>query len=237
MTRYILLGFLVSFVFVFAQARAQETSGGFSEGSILIGYDNRTCNGTLEGSIRYNSSILNTEFCDGTSWTSPTSCVPPAGCTAVGDVCTDGSQFAGFMIYNNATCEALFVTDDNQSTSSKFKTSSGTNDIATDSFVDGRANQAQVSPIASFLAFDLCETLNRHSKTDWYLPALGELNLLSENHVAIDAAPPVGAFTTGGYWSSSEAGTSSGWYQNISNSLNGVTVKSNPGGVRCVRRD
>lgn len=41
---------------VASPARAQETSGSFAEGSIKIGYDSRTCNAGLAGSLRYNSS-------------------------------------------------------------------------------------------------------------------------------------------------------------------------------------
>lgn len=37
-------------------AHAQETSGQFSGGSVRIGHDNRACNGSLEGAVRYNSS-------------------------------------------------------------------------------------------------------------------------------------------------------------------------------------
>lgn len=47
---------------------AQETSGSFTEGSIKIGYDSRTCNGSLEGSLRYNSATNAVEVCDGLSW-------------------------------------------------------------------------------------------------------------------------------------------------------------------------
>lgn len=35
--------------------RAQETSGDFSGGSMKIGFDNRACDSSLEGAIRYNS--------------------------------------------------------------------------------------------------------------------------------------------------------------------------------------
>tara|TARA_Y100000310_G_scaffold279036_1_gene297920 strand:+ start:816 stop:1709 length:894 start_codon:yes stop_codon:yes gene_type:complete len=39
-------------------------------GSIKIGFDTRTCDSTLTGSIRYNSGTNNMEFCDATDWTS-----------------------------------------------------------------------------------------------------------------------------------------------------------------------
>ncbi|CAH1666101.1 conserved exported hypothetical protein [Hyphomicrobiales bacterium] len=52
-------------------AIAQETSGGFGGGSVQIGYDNRTCNSGLAGSIRYNSATLSAEYCNGAAWISP----------------------------------------------------------------------------------------------------------------------------------------------------------------------
>lgn len=37
-------------------ARAQDTAADFSKGSIQLGYDNSTCNASLEGTIRYNAT-------------------------------------------------------------------------------------------------------------------------------------------------------------------------------------
>lgn len=50
-------------------AAAQETSGNFQGGSIKIGYDNRACNSSLAGSIRFNSGTNLVEVCGGVSWT------------------------------------------------------------------------------------------------------------------------------------------------------------------------
>lgn len=68
---------MVALVVASHSGSAQETSGGFGGGSVKIGYDNRTCDGTLEGSIRYNSSTGVAEFCDGSSWTSPGTSATP----------------------------------------------------------------------------------------------------------------------------------------------------------------
>jgi len=89
-------------------------------------------------------------------------------------------------------------------------------------------------------AVNLCNNLNRHGHTDWYLPALMELRLLYENKDAI------GGFTTSVYWSSTEY-NSVAWNQYFDDGFqgNGIenhngqdsTSKNNSGDVRCVRRD
>lgn len=62
-----LLGLLLS-MGVPTSLHAQETSGGFAGGSVKIGYDNRTCDGTLEGALRYNTTSDKLEYCDGNNW-------------------------------------------------------------------------------------------------------------------------------------------------------------------------
>lgn len=218
---------------------SQETSGGFADGSIKIGYDNRTCNSSLAGSIRYNSASSCAEFCDGSAWTCPSGgCTAPASCTNVGDVCSDGSIFAGFIVYSNSSCEPLYVTDNNQSTASQWKNAGGTDDISTNDPVDGQVNHAnRGGALSSFPAFDLCESNTYHGKTDWYLPARAELNLLWLNQTAINANA-AGNFTTGGYWSSTEDNdTNDAWAQNLGGGGQNHDPKTNAYDVRCVRRD
>ncbi|MBL27257.1 MAG: hypothetical protein CMM50_06885 [Rhodospirillaceae bacterium] len=49
-------------------AQAQETSARFEDGSVIFSYDNRDCDGTLEGSLRWNPTPKKFEVCDGTEW-------------------------------------------------------------------------------------------------------------------------------------------------------------------------
>jgi len=164
-------------------------------------------------------------------------CTAPASCSSVGDVCSDGSLFAGFVVYNNTSCEPLYVTDNNQSTSSQWKNATGTNDISTDDHVDGQVNHAnRGGTLANFPAFDLCESNTYHGKTDWYLPARAELNLLWLNRAAINANA-AGNFTTSYYWSSTEDGTVFGWTQYFGDGIQNYYAKTLNFGVRCVRRD
>jgi len=163
-------------------------------------------------------------------------CTAPASCTGVGDVCSDGSIFAGFVVYNNTSCEPLYVTDNNQSTSSQWKNATGTNDITDpDDHVDGRYNRDNRGS-GTFPAFELCEDNTYHGKSDWYLPARDELHLLWKNRTAINANA-AGNFTTGTYWSSTEYNTDFAWYQPFGVGGQNNIFKTVNYGVRCVRRD
>lgn len=223
----------------------------------------------VEGQVLYNADHKVFQFCDGTQWwgmknsgmpTCPEGdtivmsssdwacssysgggggCTAPASCPNVGDACSDGSLFAGFMVYNNSTCEALYVTDNNQSTASQWKTATGTNDITdpadNNDAVDGQYNRDNRGA-GTFPAFELCENNTYHGKNDWYLPASAELNLLWLNQAAIDANA-AGNFTTSNYWSSTEVDTTDAWLQYFNGGGQGTNTKTATLDVRCVRRD
>lgn len=179
-------------------------------------------------------------------------CTAPTLCPNVGDVCDDGNVatandpiFAGFIAYNDPNssdagkCEPLYVTNNNQSASAQWKTSTGANDVATDSFEDGQVIDAQVPNSAAFPAFKLCKDLTDGGYTDWYLPARDELVLLWKHKDAIDASA-AGAFAAGEYyWASTESSVTQAWGQN-SNGSGGVadpSSKTDNEHVRCVRRN
>ncbi len=48
---------------VFAQLSAI-----FTGGAVIVGESTSTCDGTIEGAIRYNSTTSVIEFCDASSW-------------------------------------------------------------------------------------------------------------------------------------------------------------------------
>ncbi|MCG8322099.1 MAG: DUF1566 domain-containing protein, partial [Cytophagales bacterium] len=148
---------------------------------------------------------------------------PPVLCTNIGDVCGDGSIFAGDT--------NMYVTDVTQITSVQWSLSPF--DTGADSQTDGAANQAWIvanETLATYPAFEPCENLNRHGHTDWYLPARNELDHLYTHRNAI------GAFTTGLYWSSTENSHNDAWSQRFSDGYETYVIKNIPGDVRCVRR-
>jgi hypothetical protein len=145
------------------------------------------------------------------------------------------------MVYNDSTCEPLYVTQDNQSTAAKWKITGGNDDIANDSVEDGKINHSQVIARADYIAdpntfpaFKLCEELTQGGYTDWYLPARTELDLLWRNSAEI------GNFTAGEYLSSTESDTDYNYVWGQALSSGSVNNPSKTGGwtdVRCVRRN
>ena len=148
----------------------------------------------------------------------------PAGCPNIGDVCDDGSIFAGDT--------TMYVTDVNQSTATQWSVEQV--DTGADSATSGAANQAWIvanRTLSQYPAFELCETLNRHGHMDWYLPSTDEFSVLYTNRTAI------GGFTTNFYWSSTERDSDGAWLQRFSDGgQNAVPKTMNSFDVRCIRR-
>ncbi|MBL4712121.1 MAG: DUF1566 domain-containing protein [Gammaproteobacteria bacterium] len=131
--------------------------------------------------------------------------------------------------------KTLFISDGTGGDNSdRWKFTTGIDDIATDSLVQGDLNQAQVSPISSFTAFESCEDLIANGKVDWYLPAKDELNIMSINYSDINAAA-TNALSLGDYWSSSEFDIDDGWRQILSSGVQTTGKKDGNERVRCVR--
>ena len=207
-------------------ANAQETSGGFSGGSVIVGYDSRSCDSTLEGAMRYF---------DGT------------GCSNIGDLCPDGSYYAGLspdgnirMYVTSAAHEGTDSWNDGVAwftQTSQTSTTTGASNTTTLLTTDSNSNAGGTQPHD---AAAYCDGLSAHTHTDWYLPAKDELNLLW------NSGSPIAGVTAFFYWSSTE-GTDSfcvsnsyscAWEQRFDNGTqNQFGSKDNPNSVRCVRKD
>jgi len=233
-----IVGFFVMYASHSAHAQTSFDGSGANGGSIILGYDSRDCDGTIEGAIRYNSGSSCAEFCDGTAWRCPNSgCAAPASCSNVGDVCSDGSLFAGFVLYSNSSCEPIFVTATTQSTGIQYSSTS-LND-STDDVIDGRTNHNWIvanRTLSDYPAVEMCENLTDHGRSDWYVPTSGEFNVIYANKSAIDAnaTDPIGS---NDFWLSLE------WYdeqQHLFYSENASVSATNNTGLnylRCIRRD
>jgi len=86
---------------------------------------------------------------------------------------------------------------------------------------------------AANLADAYTATLNGVLYGDWFLPSKGELNQMYTN--LYRASTPLGGFSTGTYWSSSEADDTNAWYQDFSDGKQNRILKSEAYYVRPVR--
>lgn len=206
-----------------AQGQAQVAMDASGMGLVIVGYDSRTCDSSIEGAIRYNSSVNTVQVCKAL----PSS--PPTGCPSIGDLCSDGSIFAGDT--------NLYVTDVNQSSAMQWKASTGNNDIDPDSNSDGIANVQNITvPISDLPAIELCNNLELHGRDDWFLPAIDELTQLYDNRTSIDTSAS-GAFGSGQFISSSEWSASGVFVFLFFDGYSTVLDKDNNYHVRCVRRE
>jgi len=122
----LVLGFALLGLPQIALAQTSFDASGAGGGSIIVGADTDTCDGTKAGAIRYNSGNSCAEFCDGTAWTCPScaegglnfggSCwytgLAAQSCTQVcstrGGYSDETEAFAGSG-GSSANCEALMT--------------------------------------------------------------------------------------------------------------------------------
>lgn len=243
--------FLIAGIFVFivtigtAQAQTAFNAGGPNGGAIIPGWAADTCNSTMAGAIRYNSGTSCAEFCNGSSWTCPGSggggLSGPSGCANIGDLCADGTVFAG---YHPITQAHLFIpTVDQERPGSPgtytmyWKNATGTDDINPDSTDDGQANHTnRGGAIANFQAFQACEDLSFGGHNDWYLPSQGELYYIWLVHETIEAGGNTTNFQNTYHWSSTEYNTTTAWGQYFTDGYQLNTTKAAVYRVRCVRQ-
>jgi hypothetical protein len=128
----------------------------------------------------------------------------PTGCPNIGDVCSDGTVYAGLTSDGNVnmytTPQDVFYEDDINGNNSQNVTNTTTGEANTETLY---LNYAAPNP-APTTAPEYCYLLEAHGKDDWYLPSKDELNVLYTNKDAI------GYFSTVAYWSSTEIPSANG---------------------------
>lgn len=171
-------------------------------------------------------------------------CIRPSICKSIGDICNDSNPattndpiFAGFLYdHDTQLCRRIYVTNQSQGTTNRWKITNGINDILVDSLYYGKANSDQLPNSTDYPAFKVCKDLSHGGFSDWYLPAREELNVLWRNRFAINANA-VGSFSTFGYSSSSEFNANQVWSLGFNDGAlyrDGKTVQYD---TRCVRSD
>jgi alpha-tubulin suppressor-like RCC1 family protein len=209
-----------------------------------------------EGQIFYNSSENVMQYCDGGGW------VPigkgfgtgnmPLYCTNIGDMCSDGTVYAGLSPDGNVPMYTL-PCDYGQSWDGSSCTGARSNQpwnngnfgnktlTNVDDGNDGDGNTLALLSIDSdsgaggtqpHLAAQTCSNLSANGHSDWYLPALNEVNVLYTNKVAIGGFDVTG--TT--YWSSTEGSQTGANAKNFDTGGWGWWDKDQNKPVRCVRK-
>lgn len=226
-----------------------STSG--ARQKIQIANDTGGCTGEKTGRLRYNGTST-WEYCNGSAWVpfEAAGCIGPAGCSNVGDVCADGTVYAGMAA---PVYEPTFVTrcDAGQTWSGSActgtrstlawnngNTTGYTTTAATD--FDGRINSAILVSVDSnsasggvqpHLAAQYCDNLNIHGKTDWYLPSI------SETHMIWVSRNEIGNIVLNTFHSSNERDATNSFVQGITNGGQYTDSKDNTRYIRCARRD
>lgn len=95
-----------------ATAAWAQQSASFSDGGTTVGYDSRTCDASIEGTLRYNSASSCVEFCNGTGWTCPVSSCGafPYNFVDQLDVAKNTIISSNIVIINTNACSAAPVT-------------------------------------------------------------------------------------------------------------------------------
>lgn len=177
-------------------------------------------------------------------------CTGKTGCTTLGSVCPDSTVFAGCVegtipvyasrcdigfTWNGTTCAnsavayALNNNNTNYTTTGATSLTNGLTNTATLLTTDSDSGAGGIQAHAAAVA---CNSLLSHGYSDWYLPSIYELWLLSLNGTAI------GNFAALSYWSSTEMSNQDANFINFANTVR--VIGFNPKGtnmrVRCVRR-
>ncbi len=209
------------------------------------------------GKVIYDADHSMLSYCDGTNWIAmgrPVSGGLPTGCPNIGDVCSDGTVYAGQagtggrmyvprcdagMSWNGSNCTGTrSLLPWNNGNTSGYVDTSVVNDASTDgeSYTailiteDSDSGTAGAQP---HQAAQYCADLSVNGHNDWYLPAQDELNTLYTNRAVIgnfDTSPTY-------YWSSTEYTNANARIQRFSNGNQSQDGKSIIYLVRCARTD
>jgi hypothetical protein len=167
---------------------------------------------------------------------------------AIGDVCPDGSVYAGLSPDGNVR---MYTTpNDGPSLPWNNGNTSGTVTTGATNTVTGEANTMMIVAMDAdtdtpgfqpHQALQYCADLVAHSHDDWYMPSEAEIGVLGDSQQEIGgfnsgtiSSLYQGAWEGGDYWLSHMHfwGTSNGEY-----ALTGGEAKAEAHQVRCVRKD
>lgn len=181
-----------------------------------------------EGDIVFNDTYKVAQYCDNAGWVAMVSPETPPDCPNIGDVCADGTVYAGLSPDGNVK---MYTTASDLGTS---RWASAGEVTGFTSNTDGDSNTVGLSTFPSAVTYDASDTCynsTANGRSDWYLPARDELLVLYTNRVAI------GNFNlTANYWSSSENTSNNAREVNFaSGATTNLNKNTNILNIRCVR--
>ena len=95
----------------------------------------------------------------------------------------------------------------------------------------GQANTTAMLGVCSSGAANAADLYLTATKSDWFLPSLGEVKLMYDN--LLEAG--VGGFANNPYWSSTEVDSTNAWFQHFFNGDQSSSFKGYTNRVRAVR--
>lgn len=219
-----------------------------------VNSDSGSCTADKQGRIRYTSASDLWEYCTGSAWSAFDSASGSSDCNIVGmvpgDVCPDGTIFAGFP---PDTYYPMFTTrcDPGRTYSSGCTgtrltkpwnngNSTGRTTTSVTDWNNGTANTATLITLDSdsgvggtqpHQAAQYCADLVIHGHDDWYLPATNELYVMYLHESAI------GDFTNAYYFASTEGSNSAARYVLMGYGSLSTDTKNTSNNLRCVRKN
>lgn len=218
-----------------------------STGPINIGRDENNYGhffGSIDDARIYNRPLSATEIQQLYQIGSPVgqNLAAPEDCPNIGDVCDDGTVYAGISPDGSVAMYAA-PTDEIQDLRWNNGNSTGRTTTNQTSFVTGESNTANLSIIdadsgtADFQphsAAAVCANKVFGGTSDWYLPARDEFQILYNNRAAIGGFVDSGWFVS--YWTSTENDQASALLKDFSSGNTGFMNKENGISTRCVRK-
>lgn len=203
----------------------------------------------IRGELLFNDADDVFQVCTARGWMALHARAPDpcAGTPSPGDICHDGSVYAGLSpdgnvpMYTTPADAGQFSWNDG--TTNWLDIPALTNCSNLEAACNtGEANTALLASIgtgpspAPYEAARHCYNLTAHGHSDWYLPARHELNVLDTNRMAIGGFDISGANPSGVYWSSSEYDNDSTWGRYFNGTGQNARFKRINHSVRCVRK-
>lgn len=202
--------------------------------------DNDYYDGQMDDVRIYNRALSLEEIQDLYYATGGDDSIAISGCDTIGQTCNDGTIYAGTSPDGGLP---MYTTPADQSNSSYwgirsfvtgFSTVKGSENSAA-GYLHVQNGDGQYNPDDGYTpnAFVLCEELEAHEHTDWYLPAEDEL---TELYTHRNTGNLNGSFAGSWYWSSTETNTNYVRVRRFSSSGTKDENKHIASSTRCVRK-